>query len=193
MEQFSDTAIVEHLQSGISKKQELAFRFLYRQYFGLVESMIVRNSGTKEDVADVFQDSLIVLFNNIRKNTFHQNSSLKTYLFAVSKNLWLMRLRKTKREVSLEDQHQAGQIQEDHLDTLVMDEKKKMLFDLLQELGKDCRMILELFYFRKLKMLEIKTQLNLASEQVAKNKKSKCMKSLRSIAHQNTLYKETLK
>ncbi len=193
MEQTKDSEIIKFLQSGKANQQEKAFRYLYRSYFGLIESLVLTNSGTKEDAADIFQDGLIVLFNNAKKDVFQLKSTLKTYLYSICRNLWLMKLRSSKRETALEDKHETIQIQEDHFNTLVVDEKRKLLLDLLQELGDDCRTILELFYFRKLKMSEIKARLNMASEQVAKNKKSKCMKNIRSKVMENVTYQQSLR
>ncbi len=193
MKQLNDIDIFSFLQSGEAKQQEYAFRYLYRTYFGLVESLVLQNTGTKDDAADIFHDGLIVLFNNIKKGVFQSNSTIKTYLYSICRNLWLMKLRKSKREISLEEKHQSIQVQEDHFETLIVDERKEVLFRLLQELGDECKRILELFYFRKLKMNEIKLNLNMTSEQVVKNKKSRCMKSLRSIAKENTFYQQSLR
>ena len=189
----TDSELVNFLQSGDSGRQESAFRHLYRNYFGLIESLVLSNAGTKEDAADIFHDGLIVLFNNVKKGAFNVKSTIKTYLYSICRNLWLMKLRSGKRETSLEEKHEHIQIQEDHFKTLVIDEKKQLLLNLLQELGEDCRKILELYYFRKLKMNEISTKLNLASEQVAKNKKSRCMKNIRSKVQGNVHYQQSLR
>lgn len=149
MNQLTDSAIISFLQSGKNLQQENAFRHLYRKYYGLIESLITSNSGTREDAADIFQDGLIVLFNNVKKGAFQSDSSLKTYLYSICRNLWLMKLRKGKRETPLSEQHEFVQVQEDHFNTLVFDEKKTLLLQLLKELNEDCQKILELFYYRK--------------------------------------------
>ena len=42
----------------------------------MIENYILKNSGTKDDAKDVFQDSLIVLYKNIKRESFVLNSTL---------------------------------------------------------------------------------------------------------------------
>ena len=179
MQHLPDDDIVKLLQSGEPALQENAFRYLYRQYYGLVESMVVQNSGAVHDVKDVFHDGLIVLFNNAKKEGFTLTSSLKTYLYSICRNIWLMKLRKTKKETPLQDQHQYIPVEGSIFDTLITNERKQLVANLLKNLSADCRRLIELFYFNKMKMAQIQKVFNLGSEQAAKNKKSLCMKKLR--------------
>ena len=150
MQHLPDSEIIELLQSGEPALQENAFRYLYRQFFGLVESLVVQNNGAPEDVKDVFQDGLIVLFNNAKKEGFTLSSTLKTYLYAICRNIWLMKLRKTKHETPLQDQHKYIPVDGNIFDTLLTNERKQLVADLLSNLGADCRRLIELFYFNKM-------------------------------------------
>ena len=182
MDYPSDHEILQMLQSGEPAMQENAFRYLYRQYYGLVESIVVQNNGHQEDAKDTFHDGLIVLFNNVKKNGFLLSSSLKTYLYSICRNLWLMKLRKAKKETPLQDHHEYIPLDEDLFDTLIMNERKALVVQLVQKTGDDCRRLIELFYYHRMKMTDIMEVFNLGSEQAAKNKKSNCMKKLREMA-----------
>ncbi len=177
----SDNDILRLLQSREPASQDKAFRYLYRQYYGLVENIVTRNSGDPEDAKDVFQDGLIVLFNNVKKKDFNLSSSLKTFLYSICRNIWLMKLRKTKKEYPLQDHHEHIPLSENLFDTLVLNERKQFVVKLLEKLNDDCRRLIELFYFRQMKMVKIKEVFNLGSEQAAKNKKNLCMKKLRGL------------
>lgn len=191
--EHKDTEIFQQLQSGHSAVQEKAFRYLYQNYFGLVESLIVSNKGTKEDAADIFHDGLIVLFHQVKAGKFREGSSLKTYLYSICRNLWLMKLRRQKKEIRLEEKHE-NMLVEDHIfQTLEQTERKKLLVKILGELKEGCRQILDLYYFQKMKMRQIRQHLNLASDQVAKNKKSRCMQHLRTKVMQNPFYQNMLR
>ncbi|MEO1518469.1 MAG: sigma-70 family RNA polymerase sigma factor [Bacteroidota bacterium] len=179
MKNYSDSDIISMMQSGDSGSQDRAFRFLYQQYYGLIESLVVRNSGRSEEVKDIFHDGLIVFFNKAKRSDFSLTSSLKTYLYAVCRNLWLLKLKRQKREVVLEDTHEHIQIEQSHFQTLVQTERKELVQQFLGQLGEECRQILELYYYRKLKMVQIQQSLGLVSEQVVKNKKGKCLRRLR--------------
>lgn len=177
----SDKELLKLLQSGEPALQEQAYRYLYRQYFGLIESLVINNNGQQEDVKDVFHDGLIVLFNAVKKEGFRLSSTLKTYLYAICRNVWLMKLRKNKRETTLEDYHEHIPLEGGLLDTLLQNEKKAQVVQLMKKLGEDCRRILELFYYNRMKMAEIMRVFNLGSEQAAKNKKSNCLRKLRTM------------
>lgn len=190
---LEDQQLLEALQSGDATQQEQVFRQLYRQYYGLIESMVLRNTGQKADVKDIFQDALIVFFNKAKHRDFRLTSTIKTYLFAVCRNLWLAKLRKVNRELPLEEQSLDIPIEADSLQTLEMTERKSLIRQLLQQLGAECQQILELYYFRKMRIVQIQQQLHLASEQVVKNKKGKCLKRVRQSVMDNRQYQQMLR
>lgn len=74
-----------------------AFAKLYQYYYGFVENYVCKNKGTKEDAQDIFQETLIVFFEKLKKEDFYLTASLKTYIIAISKNMWLNVLRKNKK------------------------------------------------------------------------------------------------
>lgn len=74
-----------------------AFAKLYQYYYGFVENYVCKNNGTKEDAQDIFQETLIVFLEKLKKDDFYLTASLKTYIIAISKNMWLNSLRKNKK------------------------------------------------------------------------------------------------
>ncbi len=183
---------LQRLQSGDARQQDEAFRLLYRQYYGLVESLVVTNNGTPEQAKDIFQDGIIVLFNKVKNEDFVLSSSLKSYLFAICRNLWLMKLRTAGREPSLESHHEHIPLDDNLFDTLVVTEKKLLIAELLGKVGEDCRQILGLFYYQKTPMAKIMEVFGLGSEQAAKNKKSQCLKKLRELVLGSPFYTKSL-
>ena len=193
MEKLTDEKIVLLLQSGNSSQQDKALNHLYGEYYGMIESMILENSGNKEQVKDVFQDGIIVLFNMIQKSEFELRSKLKTLLYSICKKKWLMVIRKEKRNTAFEEKHEFIQVEEDHFEKIVLNEKKNLIVELLNNLSEECKQTLLMFYYEKLKMNKIAEMMGLASEAVAKNKKSNCMKQLRKIVANNPIYLSALK
>lgn len=192
MGHLTDDEILSHFQSGSPALQEAAFRQIYREYYGMVESLVVKNNGSPELAKDVFQDGLIVFFNKAKLGDLRLTSSLKTYLYSICRNLWLMQLRRSKREVAIEDAPAHVPIEMDFFQTLVVDEKQKIIVQLLEKMGEECQKILELFYYRHMNMVKIMEAFGLGSEQAAKNKKSQCLKKLRTAVMENNFYKKTL-
>jgi RNA polymerase sigma factor (sigma-70 family) len=187
-----DQHLLHLLQHGGDREQDEAFRQLYHQYYGLVESIVVTNSGSSEQAKDVFQDGIIVLFNRVKKGDFLLTSSLKSYLFAICRNLWLMKLRTAGREPALENHHERIPLEEDLFKTLEATERQQLIAGLLAKMGEDCRRILDLFYFQKLSMSKIMEAFGLGSEQAAKNKKSQCLGKLREMVMTSNFYKTAL-
>lgn len=187
-----DHHLITWLQSTDTRHQDEAFRQLYRQYYGLVESLVVTNSGSTAQAKDVFQDGLIVLFNRVRRGDFTLTSSLKSYLFAICRNLWLMKLRTAGREPAIEPHHERIQLEEDLFQVLVTNERQQLVLQLLAKLGEDCRRILDLFYYQKMSMAKIMEAFGLGSEQAAKNKKSQCLGKLREMVASSPFYKKSL-
>jgi RNA polymerase sigma factor (sigma-70 family) len=70
-----------------------SFEILYKCYHPSIEAHIHQNFGSKEDAEDVFQEGIMILLQKVRHENFILTSSLKTYLFAIARNLWLKRLR----------------------------------------------------------------------------------------------------
>lgn len=173
--------------------KDKAFMILYRQYYPVIQKFILQNKGTNEDAKDIFQDALIILHNQIIKGKFLGNSSVKTYLYSVCRNLWLKKITRTKHTLDLIDNQQHVEPSPSALQELIGSEREKVIEEVLDRLGSECNKILKLFYFDKLSMKKIKVHMQLTSEQVAKNKKMKCLKKLRSMVLDNVHYITLLK
>lgn len=65
-----------------------AFGEMYKNYFGMVNRFVINNNGTTNDAEDIFQDTMLILVEKLRKDNFVLTASLKTYTMAISKNLW---------------------------------------------------------------------------------------------------------
>ncbi len=105
-----------------------------------------------------------------------------------------MKLRRKKREVKLDDSFQLlPGMEESQLEVLIGSERQELVAQLLDRLGDGCKQILHYFYFERLKMKEISKQMNLSSEQVAKNKKSNCLKNLRKLVLESPIFQKSLK
>lgn len=69
---------------------------IYQQHFPSIKRYILNNSGTEADAEDIFQDAMVVILEKYMLDDFKLTATLKTYIYAVSKNLWLKKLRTKK-------------------------------------------------------------------------------------------------
>lgn len=87
---LSDKEIFE----GIRWKNRIALEFVYLEYFNKVYLNIVKGDFLdKEDAKDIFQDAMVILYKNFRKESFTLQYSFATYLYNVCKKLVMKRLR----------------------------------------------------------------------------------------------------
>lgn len=136
----------------------------------------------QEQIIDVFQESVIVFYRNVAKGKLTElNISVKTYLFAIGKNLLLKALRDEKQQVNI-DELPANILEDWNLDKAYeQSHQKELLSNALDNLGDPCKQIILMFYYRDFSMEAIQEQLGYKSEAVARTQKKRCMQYLRDI------------
>lgn len=165
---------IAYILSSDRKKRSEALRFLYSHTFPKVETFILSNSGSTDQAKDIFQDAISVVYNNLSQGKFRGGSAITSYLYAISKNLWLMQLRRKKIMTTGLDELQLKEEQVEAVNT-------GLLRSVLENLDTQCRLLLISFYFYKRSMEELAEEFGLSSTQVAKTKKLRCMKKLSTI------------
>lgn len=160
-----------------------AINWLYENYRDeFVMWVLKRHQCTEEEAIDVFQDSVIAFYRNVRLGKIIiLQSSIKTYLFGIGKNLLLKRFRaKRLQTVSMEKTENVVPNEEEMpYEKLQNMERVKLIRQLLQRMKEPCRSILKLFYFKKYAMEAIQNAMNYNSLEVVKTQKKRCMKRLR--------------
>ncbi|MFK7969476.1 MAG: RNA polymerase sigma factor [Bacteroidia bacterium] len=139
-----------------------------------------RYACQEEDAADVYQDAIIVLYENALAGKIHGKSALKTYLFGVGKNLILKRYEHTKRFTE-EGPEETGETDVPMEETIVMTERQEVLQRALQELGEACRRLLIRFYYDRYSTEAMMSEFGYKSKDVVKSQKARCMRSLRNL------------
>lgn len=168
-----------------------AVGYLYRNYYRMLENYILTNSGNKLDAEDLIQEVMIAFIELIQQEKFRGDSSVKTFLFALTRNMWISELRKRSSEARRVEAFEKDRdmLEEDVVGYLMHREAQQTVVSLFEKLGETCRKILSLFYYENLSMKEILEQTDYENEQVVRNKKYKCLKELTDLVHQSpTVY-----
>jgi RNA polymerase sigma factor (sigma-70 family) len=175
---FTDSSLIHALKSGTSTDD--AIRHLYRTQYRMVSAYVRQNNGTDQDAEDVFQEVILVFIDVLKKEKFRGESSVSTFLYAITRNIWLNELKKRGRSKQRDEVFEKGKDKTDmdvsHL--IANREIKTQLMQLVESLGETCQKILLAFYFENLAMRDILKTLNYENEQVVRNKKYKCLKQL---------------
>lgn len=193
MKHLNDQEILKLLRSADQAEINYGLKELYRGYFQSVKSFVFNNSGNYDDATDVFQNCIIVFYQQVRNEQLKLTCSIKTYLYSICRNIWFKDLRAGKRTTHLSDTYESIEISEDQFKVLLKTEKSLVISKLLDRLGGKCRDLLLLYYYEKLRMNEIVDRMDFSSAQVAKNKKSSCMKKLRSMVAESEVYQNLLR
>lgn len=172
---YSDDMILNGL---IDRKSEV-IRFLYRNYYDSIRNLVTRNSGRIEDAEDVFQDALVILYRKIVGKELQLSCSLKTYLYAICRNLWLQRLQKKDFKMEQLNENIDNRTETFILEESLHDESKYNLYQKnFLKLSKDCQRVLQLF-LKKTRMEEITRIMGYSSIDYTKTRKYLCKKSLK--------------
>lgn len=180
---------IELLRSENVKENDQGLKILYQQFFPMISHLVQRNSGGLEDVEDLFQDGILVLFNQIKKGDLELTCKLRTYFYSICRNLWLNKLNQKKvAVVDIQDHESFIIIEPTIFKSIEINEEKEAMLKLLSHLGEDCQKLLLYFYYERIQMKEIALRMNFANDQVARNKKVKCLKKLSSIMEQSSFF-----
>ena len=190
MHRFSDTEIMEMIAASDEVVNDKALRYLYREYYGVMENMILKNNGSGADAEDIFQDALISFYNQVKNGGLQLTCTIKTYIYSICRNLWLMRLKKNQRTTTLQEYEEFVDVDDDVLDSIESTEQSSVIAQLLDQLGGDCKKVLIYFYYEKMKMAQITEIMGYKNPQIAKNKRLRCMNRLRKMALEHSGFEQ---
>ena len=143
---------------------------------------ILFKMGIPEEVTkDIFQESLIVLYEKVRDRNFKLTAKLCTYLCSICKKMALYWFRTNKKHVRIKDYHKyiEGQNTTRVFDDVLDLPSNKEISDAIDSLGFPCKDVLSAFYYHNFSMKEIMEEFDYKSVDVAKVAKHKCMKRLK--------------
>ena len=183
MQKISDRTLLDKLKT----EDSASFDLLYTFYFPSIASYIMHNMGNREDAEDIFQESVVVLLLKVRQPDFVLTSSLKTYLYAVAKNLWLKRLRDSKLIIFDEESPLTNQnISEDipfEIHPEISEEEK--VNDWLERITDNCKRILKAIYFFEEPMENLMIRMGWKNKHTANNQKYKCIQQVKNVKEQD--------
>ncbi len=171
---------------GLKLGNDAVIRSIYKKNYPAILRMVLNNNGTEPEAKDIFQESVIVLYQNALKEEFSLRCSLQTYLYSVAHKLWLKQLLKTRNLYRLnpENENQEKNILDVSQD-MDFHFKQEENFEKLREsqnmLGEPCKSLLEDFYIAHLGMTEIADRYGYSNADTAKNQKYKCLQRLKKI------------
>jgi RNA polymerase sigma factor (sigma-70 family) len=170
------------LLEGLAASEKKAVETIYQENFNMVQTLIINNNGSADDAKDIFQETMIVLYEKVRSGTFELNCQIKTFVYSVSRRLWLKRLQQQNRYSSPGDNMEnVVAVEEDLEEHEHRNTEFEMMEKAINNLGEPCKSLLEAYYLQKQNMQVIAANFGYTNADNAKNQKYKCLMRLKKI------------
>jgi RNA polymerase sigma-70 factor (ECF subfamily) len=181
---ISGTFKLEEIKNA-SEGELKALYNTYRKEFGM---WAIKHYNIEEELAgEIYQRTFIAFYYNVRDGRLAElKSSVKTYLFAIGKNLLRDHFKSTARFVEPSEYEIAPEaVDNSIMDNYERTEQTEMIRGVLEKIGEPCKTVLELYYFRNYSMESIAFEMNYKTEQIASKRKFICLQQIRQLMERN--------
>ena len=170
------------LLEGIAAEDRNSVEQLYRQHYMMIQTMVLANAGTKDDAADLFQETVIVLYEKIKNGNFELQCLLKTFLYSIARRLWLKKLQQQQRFISQPDGLEETVPVEDEIENhLKLQNDFFIMESAMNKVGEPCKSLLQAYYLQKKHMNVIAQEFGYTNADNAKTQKYKCLVRLKKL------------
>lgn len=175
------------LLTGIMQNDDRAWRYIclnMKQGFAtILGKSFSFGPSAKEDIEDIFQESLMILMRNVKKGrvTVSHDGALFSYLVQIGK-LTACNVIRQKHPIGMEDVNTISMNLDKEIDDFEMTvtEKQQMQNEFLDRaydsLPDTCKIIFKKYYWERKTWNDIADIIGYSSEDSVKTKKSRCMK-----------------
>lgn len=164
---------------------------IYKLYSGNIKRFIVKNSGDEDDAADIFQESLIDIYNLAHRPSFVLTCPFEAFLVTICKRKWLNAIKKRKQSPvtnTLEDVYTLKEVDSSTAESYIeLIEREETIMQLLETMGDRCKSIIKACMSGD-HQEKIADGLGLTYAYLRK-KKSECMSSLGKLVNEHPLFK----
>jgi len=174
---LSDHDILFALKSG-GPSVHRTMDYVYLKSRKKIIGYVMKNGGNKEDGQDVLQDAVSAFYTNIINNRYRGESDVEGYLYGIARNLWLKTLKTKGKMQVLKD---ASHLKETPPDHKLDEDTFRDLDNVLQKMDVVCRDLLVHAFYYNYSAVDLSNKFDFKNEQVARNKKYKCLKKLRKL------------
>ncbi len=169
-------------------RNEIDYKSVYTSCFPMIRSMILKNSGSVDDARDIFQDSIIVLFQNSTREKFELNVGTCTYLYSIARNKWLKHIRDYGKKTGLDGTDELPD-NNSFVDDDEQKQRQRLLIKHLASMGEKCQNIVKL-YFEGMPGEQIAKELEFSSYEYYRVAKNRCIENLKRMVQADPIFKE---
>lgn len=158
-----------------------ALKDLYKKYrTPFIQWAHWKYSGAS-DAADIYQQAFTIFYFNVKDGKFTgMNSSIRTYIFGIGKNLLNKEVQNFRPSESIDEIREIELPSGSIFDTYEATHRQHVVKAILEKIGEPCKTILMRYYFDNFTMEAIAENLGYKTAMVAKKKKCECLMKIRS-------------
>ena len=178
---ISDTELINHLRND-----NQALSIVYKRHKEYCINFMKNMYNDPDEIKDIFQDAVIVLYENICKPEFILTCSIQTYLNSICRNQILKRINFSNRYLvkSVASKNEFIENLTDWFDDVGDEntERVNTIKTILNEMkvnASNCYDILVRFFYQNQSMDRIASDLNYTNADNAKNQKYRCQEKLK--------------
>lgn len=147
---MSSTAKIIHADqrfvNALLHNDALLVKEIYNRFAAKVKTYIIQNNGSEDDAADIFQESLIDIYQQAQYKGLQLTCPFEPFLLLVCKRKWLNELKKRGRQGVTKSTEDLSEIGEDVFaiaeQMQLQDDKAKLFMSMFEKLGERCREII---------------------------------------------------
>ncbi|HBF88635.1 MAG TPA: hypothetical protein DDX39_08340 [Bacteroidales bacterium] len=143
---YSDEQVI----NGIKTRDNLVLKYLLDEYLEKVIKYVTRNNGTKQEAEDVFQETIEILFHEVRKTDFSLKKTFDAYFTVIYQNIWIQEAKTKNKQKTTNTFPETLVYEETDLQDEIKQEKLRILAkEEYTKLDKESKNLLDLFIIKK--------------------------------------------
>jgi len=182
----------EQILDGIINNNNFIIQYVYRKFFAIVRNYILSHGGREEDARDIFQDGIMVIYEQRKNQNLNIESGFGTYMYAVCRHKWLNLRRNSGKliynevnKLNLEmEKNGFGNHFRDQEELNFKESRARIYQRNFEKLSEECRKMLRMTA-EGLSIKEIQLRFNYKSEGFAYKKRSICKTRLMKLIKQD--------
>ncbi len=143
---------VEQILNGIVNNNSFIIQKVYKKFFVIVRKYIQSHGGREADAKDVFQDGIMVIYEQHKNQQRKLKNEFGTYLFAICRNIWLNQKRAESKMVLKEYSSLTSELEKKGWNDLIKkseeisfkESRARIYQSNFEKLSEECRKLLKL-------------------------------------------------
>lgn len=186
----NENILLEIRKGGPAQDAVIAAIYNDRVIVDTLKKWVFGSGGNTQDAEDILQESILAFLKNVLAEKFEGRSSARTYILKI---VWFKNQKRFSKKdlifpAFMNDGNEELITEDLFLQTLnykTTADRIKCYEIMMSQLDEQCKELLTMFYFHKMKMKEIAAEKGYTNVQSAKNKADRCRKKLRKIGERD--------